>query len=342
MRVFNASTEPGVIANAERFGRRLPSLNLFRAFEAAARHRSFRLAAQELCVTPSAVSQQIRHLEEYLRTPLFRRLPRQIELTRDGIMLAAEMNEALHLIGRACDRILEPEPASVIYVDAVAAFASRWLIARMKGFMELHPGIRITLVTSGDWGDAVRPDADIAIRWGKRVEGVPADAEALQEPLFLVCSPQLLRSSRLERPEDLVFHTGLQVIDSGRSSSFGGTTRKPMRYRDLLYFSDPGLMLDAAVQGQGVCLTSYLLAEEDLRARRLVRLFANEVTLTHQLYLSAPAGDPRSDAVAIFETWLRCEIERSLFAARGEGAPVAPARLEATASHRGTPRLRAI
>ena len=124
------------------------------------------MAAAELCVTPSAVSQQIRQLEDYLGVRLFHRLPRRVELTRDGMRLATSVKEAIAMLSAACDHIIADDEPTMICVNAASALASRWLVSRLKAFMDAHRNIRVMLQAASDEIDFSRQDIDIAIRWG--------------------------------------------------------------------------------------------------------------------------------------------------------------------------------
>ncbi|MFE0756758.1 transcriptional regulator GcvA [Inquilinus sp. NPDC058860] len=299
---------------AGRRAARLPQLNLFRVFDAAAQHHSFTAAADELCVTQSAVSQQIRQLEEFLEVRLFRRLPRRLELTREGTALAGVVHEALAMLGRACDRIADPATPTVLCVNAAPALASRWLVPRLKRFMETHPLVKVTLLASNDPVDFDRQDIDVAIRWGSgRWPGVRAEPMG-REPIFPVCSPSLLPDGRpLRRAEELSRHTLLQVVHGHSWTAWqeaaGGIG---VDLAESLYFSDASLMLEAAAQGQGVGLSSYLLVESELKSGRLVRAFETELTTEDGYYiLSSPEyGD--KPAIANFRAWIRAEAEAAI------------------------------
>ncbi|MGH7005145.1 MAG: LysR family transcriptional regulator, partial [Alphaproteobacteria bacterium] len=183
---------------------KLPSLNLFRVFDAAARHRSFRLAASELCVTPSAVSQQIRQLEDFLEFRLFRRLPQQVELTREGMALAEVVKECLAMLLQGCNRLVDPSMPTVICLNSSSSLASRWLLPRLRDFMGLYPHIKITLIASNDPIDFKRQDMDMAIRWGDGSWHPEVRAEALASDYhFPVCSPDYLERQPVTSPRDL-------------------------------------------------------------------------------------------------------------------------------------------
>jgi len=147
--------------------RQLPSLNALRAFEAAARHRSFTLAAEELCVTQGAISRQIKLLEGYLKVLLFRRLPRALELTPDGAVYLPALRDAFDSIEFATRKILRGNQHSVLTVSVLPTLAMNWIIPSLHEFNEQHPEIEIHMVTSINPAD-FNTDIDMAIRVGSR------------------------------------------------------------------------------------------------------------------------------------------------------------------------------
>jgi LysR family glycine cleavage system transcriptional activator len=295
--------------------RKLPSLNLFRVFDAAARHRSFRLAASELCVTPSAVSQQIRQLEDFLGFRLFRRLPQQIELTREGMVLAEVVKECLSMLLHGCNRLVDPTMPTVICLNSSSSLASRWLLPRLKDFMALYPHIKITLIASNDPIDFKRQDMDMAIRWGDASWHSDIRAELLTNDYhFPVCSPDYLEREPIGSPRELEHKTILhEVVGSVWTEWFEEAGCMAPAFRDVLYFSDAALMLEAAVQGQGVCLTNFVLAEKDLRAGRLVRPFDAVVDLKLEGYymLTSPLSADKP-ATLHFRNWLQTEANATV------------------------------
>jgi LysR family glycine cleavage system transcriptional activator len=295
--------------NLTRRPNRLLPLNLFRVFETAARHGSFTSAADELCVTQSAVSQQIRQLEDLLNVRLFRRLPRRVELTREGTALASAVHESLALLVRACERISDPMAPTVLCINAPPAIASRWLVPRLKRFMQLYPHVKVTLLASNDAVDFDRQDIDVAIRWGHgdwsgaRVERLGHDR------LFAVCSPSMLREGPvIVTPRDLTRRTLLQDMNSSLWATwFAAAGVAGVRFDETLYFNDSGLMLDTAVQGQGVALASHLLVENDLKAGRLIRPFDIEISTGQGYHVLTSPDFSEKPAVAEFRQWIRGE-----------------------------------
>lgn len=293
---------------------RLPPLNLFRVFDAAARNGSFTTAAEELCVTQSAVSQQIRQLEDLLDVRLFRRLPRRVELTREGNSLASAVRESMALLAHACDRIADPKAPAVLCVNALPSIASRWLVPRLKRFMQLHPQIKVTLLASSDPVDFDRQDIDIAIRWGRgNWPGVRAEPLG-RGRLFPVCSPALLREGPpLTGPQDLSRYTLLQAVNSSLWATWFSAAGAPgLAFDESLFFNDAGLMLDAAVQGQGIALASHLLVEQDLKSGRLVRPFETEIETEDGYHVLTSPEFSEKPVVAEFRRWIRLEAAQSL------------------------------
>lgn len=294
---------------------KLPSLNLFRVFDAAARHRSFRLAASELCVTPSAVSQQIRQLEDFLGVRLFRRLPQQVELTREGMALAEVVKECLSMLLYGCNRLVDPAMPTVLCLNSSSSLASRWLLPRLKSFMTLYPHIKITLIASNDPIDFKRQDMDMAIRWGNASWRSDIRAELMTRDYhFPVCSPDYLEKEPVVSPRDLEHKTILhEVVGSAWAQWFEEAGCMAPTFHDVLYFSDAALMLEAAVQGQGFCLTNYVLAEKDLREGRLVRPFNTVVDLKQEGYymLTSPLSADKP-ATLHFQNWLQTEAKTTV------------------------------
>lgn len=308
-----AARRPSSEAVPPRKAARLPPLNLFRVFDAAARSGNFTTAAEELCVTQSAVSQQIRQLEELLEVRLFRRMPRRVELTREGTALASAVGESLALLVRACERIADPKAPVVLCVNAPPAMASRWLVPRLKRFMQLHPQFKVTLLASNDPVDFDRQDIDVAIRWGHG-QWANARIERLGPGrLFPVCSPMLLRDGPpLAVPADIGRHTLLQTVNgSFWGAWFAAAGAGGISYDETLYFNDGGLMLDAAVQGQGVALATKMLVENDLKSGRLVRPFELEIETGEAFYVLTSPDYSEKAAVSEFRRWIRLEGEAS-------------------------------
>src|ERR1700675_4301359 len=186
---------------------RLPSLNGLRAFEAAARHLSFTVAASELNVTQTAISHQIRRLEEELGIRLFVRQNRALALTPEARDYLPGIRAAFNDLRLATDRLLRRDDDLVLTVSTLASLAAKWLLPRLSAFQEAHPGIDVRITTSNSLVDFRSGDVDTAIRYGRgHWPGLRADL-LIADGLFSACSPTLLTGEKpLQRPEDLADH----------------------------------------------------------------------------------------------------------------------------------------
>ncbi|MEF2074050.1 LysR substrate-binding domain-containing protein [Consotaella aegiceratis] len=313
---------PREASRDERRSLRLPPLNLFRTFDAAARHASFRLAADELCVTPSAVSQQIRQLEEFLDTRLFRRLTRRVELTREGSQLAATVQEVMAMLSSSCERLYDPGVPSVLCINAVPALALRWLVSRLKRFMEENQHIKVSLLASSDPLDFERQDVDIGVRWGSgnfpgmRAERLAGDTvfpvasadylERVREPLDLLKVPLLQAQSAVP------WATWFEAMDTGPG----------LASAEVVYFNEVGLMLEAAACGQGIALASSLLVENDLRSGKLIRLFDTAARAEEGFYILSSEALGEKPPIARLREWLQREAYLSTEIVNGRVASV--------------------
>ena len=187
---------------------RLPPLNALRAFEAAARHTSFARAADELAVTPAAISQQVRQLEEDLGVQLFRRLPRGLMLTDAGRSCLPELGKAFHHLARAVEDVRAGSIDGRLVVSVIPSFAHRWLLPRLPTFCAAFPRIDLTISAEMRNVDFANEDVDIGIRYGRGVYPGLETSLLLTELVFPVCAPALLNGPKgIRRPEDLRHHT---------------------------------------------------------------------------------------------------------------------------------------
>jgi len=296
--------------------RRLPPLNAVRAFEAAARHGSFKDAATELGVTHGAVSRQIRLLEDWLGAPaLFQRLNRRVVLTPGGAALLADFGPALDRVAAAVaqHRTGQHEPSrTVLRVNALATFSLRWLVPRLTLFRERHPDIAVRLTTSNQPLDALPEPFDVVIRGGPDSFHGFVSRLLLPEQRLPVCSPALLARLPLVGAEDLEQHTLLHVTTMPRLwrawlNAAGCAALQPAASLTLDHFY---LTLQAAIDGLGVAMGPTALVADDLAAGRLVTPFP-DVSLPARSYFAylpeAQVADPASTA---FCDWLEGEGRR--------------------------------
>lgn len=285
---------------------RLPPLNALKAFEAAARHLSIKLAAEELCVTPGAVSQMIRVLEENLGVKLFERVTRGIFLTDAGRDYLPSIRNAFRQIAGASERIAAQLDSGLLTLSATPFFASAWLVPRLSSFRTAQPGIDLQIVTSNALVDFSRSDVDVAIRHGMGgYPGLRSDRVVTVE-MIAVATPDLSdRAGRPNRPSDLVRWP--QVHDAERKGwslwfdthgvAERTTTRGPS-------FDDSGLLLKAVLAGQGAGLLPAALVEDELRDRRLIQLFPPARMEEFAYYLVCPDNRQQQPKIAAFRDWI--------------------------------------
>jgi LysR family glycine cleavage system transcriptional activator len=291
--------------------RRLPPLNALRAFEAAARHLSFTRAADELHVTQTAISHQIKALEERLAVRLFRRLPRGLLLTEEAQRYLPPVRDAFDQIAAATEQLGAGGSSGRLTVSVLPSFAAKWLVPRLGRFRATHPDLDLRISASSQLVDFARDDVDIAIRMGRgRYPGLRVD-RLFGESMLPVCAPKLLSGAHpLRRPEDLREHvllhdddhTGWQLWLELAGVEGVDPTRGPI-------FTDSAMVVQAAAEGQGVALARRVLAAGDLAAGRLVQPF--EVSLTHDLayYLVSPEATAEQPRIKAFRAWLLAEAE---------------------------------
>lgn len=292
--------------------RRLPPLNALRTFECAGRHVSFIHAADELNVTPGAVSRQIKALEEWLGAPLFRRGHKQVALTPLGRTYLDAVSAPLEAIAAATERARRDEAERPLSICTYPTFALRWLVPRWGRFYDLRPDIDVRLTTSLQPADFSRDDYDAVIHVGERLEARPGlEAVKLCDVhLFPVCSPSLLDGAApLRAPADLARHTLLHSVprpqDWHRWLRFAGV--EGVDPDSGVTFDSLNLVIQAAIGGVGVAIGIEALIEDDLAAGRLVRPFGPVRRSGSPFYLVYPAHKARDRRLRAFADWLRAE-----------------------------------
>lgn len=289
--------------------RRLPPLNALKAFEAAARHESFTRAAEELCVTQGAVSQQVKALEAELGLKLFNREPQRLVITGMGRDYLLVVRDALDRIAAGTDRLLERQSAGILNVSTSPNFASKWLVHRLGRFAEAHPTIDLRISATLHHIDFAREDVDVAVRHGDGTAPGLAIARLCAEELFPVCSPKLLRGRHaLRRPADLAHHTLLHLDhrqDWSRWLSAAGAKHADHSRGPIL--NQASMIIDAAVDGQGVALARTGLAAWDLICGRLVRPFSLALPVSYAYWIVCPAATAKLPKIVTFREWLLAE-----------------------------------
>ncbi len=291
--------------------RRLPPLSSMRAFEAAARHLSFTLAAEELNVTQAAVSHQIKSLEDRLGMPLFRRLNRALMLTDAGQGLYPATNKALDIMATAIDRLHRHERTGELTVTTMDSFAATWLVPRLGRFRQRHPDIDIRITTSDISVDFARENVDLAVRYGHG-EWPELHVERLMtEEVFPVCAPSLIQSGEpLKTPADLKNHTLLHddMQVDWRMWLMAAGEPDVDATRGLSY-QHSNLVIQAAEQGDGVALARSALVNTALSAGRLIKPFDLSLPVKYAYYIVCPVGQANRPKIKAFRDWLLNEAE---------------------------------
>lgn len=292
---------------------RLPPLNALRAFEAAARHLSFKKAAEELNVTPAAISHQIKGLEADIGMPLFRRLNRSLLLTDAGQLLLPDIRDGFQSFHRAMDRLRAQSNENVLTVATAPSFAAKWLVPRLDRFSRAHPELDVRISASMQLVDYEAEGVDIGIRFGRGDYPGVENELLLTDTAFPVCSPQLLAGEHpLKSPDDLRYHVllhdeswrsnyesfptwgmwikgaGVDGVDATRGTRFNMT-------------SD---VINAAIEGAGVALGRSSMVEGDLQAGRLVKPFDLSVPVEFAFYVVYRKSNLAKSKISAFRDWL--------------------------------------
>jgi DNA-binding transcriptional LysR family regulator len=296
---------------------RLPPLDLLAAFEAAARHLSFTKAAEERFVTQSAMSRQMRALEDALGAPLFRRGHRALVLTDDGERLAQAVRVALAEVREAVLSIRSPRTREVVSLTTTPGFASLWLIPRLADFLRQHPQVDVRIDATLQKRELAAEGFDLAIRYARRTGD--AALSLFHESTLPVCSPRLVRdrSRPLRHPSDLQHHTLLEVmVPRGAGVPlewepwFEATGLSALQPAARLSFNNYDGAIAAALAGQGVALGRRPLIDALLKSRQLVAPFKGDAIASERSYFLVL--DPlaqRRPAVQALQDWLLAQAK---------------------------------
>jgi len=296
--------------------RRLPPLNALRAFEAAARHLNFSRAADELSVTPGAVSQQIQNLEDYVGAALFKRTPK-------GLLLTDAAQTALPALREAFDRLAEAASLLTAAVDgrrltltAAPSFAAKWLVPRLGKFEAAHPQVDVWLSAGLDLVDLSTGEVDVAIRYGAgRYPGLEVQ-RLMSETVIPVISPELQATTPLLTPDDLarhiLLHDGSPDPDDSCPDWTMWLAARGVRGVDGTRgprFNQSSLVIEAALNGRGVALAKRTLAQDDLDAGRLIAPLQIATAVDFAYYLVHPKAKGRLPQVKAFIGWITAEAQ---------------------------------
>ncbi len=298
---------------------RLPSLDLIRGFEAAARQMSFTRAAAELHVTQSAVSRQIKTLEDHLGTKLFTRLNRALKLTAEGDALYVTAQSVMRQLEEATARLSARDDDPLLTVTTTVSFAALWLVPRLAHFRKARPGIDVRLAATNETSNLGRDRIDVAIRF-MEPRAAPAGAIPLTgEEVFPVCSPALLRDRArpLIKPPDLARHVMLHYDDPAGQWPWLNWRQwldalhlPELRSAGVAHYSHYDQLIQAAIAGEGVALGRTPLVLRFLKSGALVAPFQDRVAATREYFIIVAPHAAARPQVQRFVAWLQQEIRR--------------------------------
>ena len=296
---------------------RLPPLNSLRAFESAGRHLSFSKAADELNVTPGAISQQIRVLEEFLQTSLFKRRNRLIVLTDEGQVCLPMVSEGFANLTEAVEAVRKFGRNDPLTITSAPSFISKWLIPRLDKFNAKHADIDVRIDASSRLVDFVNEDIDVGIRFG---DGEYAELESIylfSFELIPVCSPSLVEKIKLNELSDIKNHTLLhsQYDESDPGWPDWAMWLATVGVADVdtghgIYFNQSEMLLEAAIEGQGIGLVGEVLVANDIAEGRLIQPFETKLPVRLCYHLVSSRQKAQSAKVVAFRDWI---LEQSAY-----------------------------
>jgi LysR family transcriptional regulator, glycine cleavage system transcriptional activator len=288
--------------------RRLPSLNGLKAFEAAARSESFTRAAEELNVTQGAVSHQVKALEDTLGLKLFHRERQRLILTEAGRNYLAVVRDALDRIAIGTERLLQQREGGVLTISTSPDFAAKWLVNRLSRFAEKHPDIDLRVSATTHYIDFAREDVDVAIRHGDgNWPGLHAE-RLYSERLFPVCSPKLVAGrNRITKAADLLKFPLLRLEDAKNWRRLFEAAGVKADVNPGPVLNRASMLIDAAIDGQGIALARTSLAAWDLINGRLVRPVDVSLRMVNTYWIICPKAAADVPKVATFRNWVLAE-----------------------------------
>lgn len=297
---------------------RLPPLNAMRAFECAARHMSFSLAAGELSVTPAAISQQIRLLEQVLNIQLFIRQNRHIELTEEGKLLAPLLTDAFQHLHSAIETLNLHQQEHPLTISAPHTFVAKWLIPRLDDFYRQHPQISVRIDASTRLVDFNQESIDVGIRFSLQQDPNLDSTRLMTLQVIPVCSPLYIQQHKtLQTPADIPYQTLLHYDNKSDEPSWPDWNMwlTTMGYPDIstrsgIYFAQPEMLIQAAIEGQGIALVANIFAEKDIQAGRLLQPFSMIMPIDFSYYLVTTASRAKLPRVIAFKEWLLQQISK--------------------------------
>ena len=291
--------------------RRLPPLNALRAFEAAARHLNFSRAADELAVTPGAVSQQIQNLEDYVGAALFKRTPKGLLLTDAAQTALPALREAFDRLAEAASLLTAAVDGRRLTVSVAPSFAAKWLVPRLGDFELAHPQVDVWLSADMEVVDFASGEIDLAIRYGMgRYPGLEV-VKLMSETVLAVASPSLLETTPLNEPADLahhiLLHDGSPDADDSCPDWAMWLAARGVKGVDGARgprFNQSSLVIEAAAGGRGVALAKRALAQADLDSGRLIAPLQIATAVDFAYFVVHPKAKGRLPQVKAFVSWI--------------------------------------
>jgi LysR family glycine cleavage system transcriptional activator len=307
---FNQRATMSLLSNK----RKLPSLNALRAFEAAARHLSFKEASDELSVSQSAVSHQIKALEEYLGFPLFTRKTRAVELTRKGQLYYPILRNAFDSIAEGTEMLLIEHSVTVMTVHVYSTFTIRWLLPRLARFQDIRPDIQVRLHTAQQNVNFKQDDVDASILIGQPTDPDVHYDYLFDAELFPVCSPEYLdKHGPFRTPDQLANHHLIQVYPSQNDWHVWLEAHEVdhlVNPETATQLESYDVALNTAARGLGIAMGQQPYMTNDLQTGSLVEIFPDKRILNpNRWYLACRADRRHQEKLAIFRSWLIAEIE---------------------------------
>ncbi|MEX6723438.1 transcriptional regulator GcvA [Parapedomonas caeni] len=291
-------------------------LNALRVFDAAARHLSFTKAADELAVTPAAVGQHIRALEDLLGVILFKRLGRNLALTIEAERALPALRDGFLKFEEAVRLLQAGQTSKSLAISVPPSFAAKWLVPRLDRFIAAHADMQVRVFATMQMVDFTQENVDLAIRYGRGGYDDLEVEKLMDEQVFPACAPALRDGpAMLRAPADLpgvpLIHDDADEVEDGAPTWAMWLNAAGVGHPDPergLHFNQSALAIEAAAAGKGVVLAKAAIAAADLAAGRLVRLFDDSQPIDFGYYLVAPEPQWRQKKVQAFIAWLRAEV----------------------------------
>lgn len=296
-------------------GFRLPPVNTLRLFEAAARLGSFKLAADEIHITPSAISHGIQTLENWLGTELFHRGPRGLTLTPAGEAYAPEVQAALSILATATERLPGRRATGALSVSSAPTFANRWLLPRLSRFTELYPDIRVTIDTSRHYVDFPTAGIDLAIRRGTAPKSGESWTQLVPEMVVPVCSPSLRQSISVDDEVELLGHAPLIHVTTVREdwrSWFEARGIAPPSNERAIRVDTIQLAAEGAMRGLGIAMGRKPLIDEYLVQGSLLEIAGPAIPADTSYWLVGTQLAFDRPETRLFRAWILQEIRNGV------------------------------